>query len=96
MSGESGRQQWNKGPRPKEAAAYRKRKDIQWDLQADFWAGDHKGNGRIFCQTSKNQGLGIVEGTAAIKTEENPTHSFSVRAGNVGAPATQDSFAPIV
>jgi hypothetical protein len=32
---------------------------------------------------------------APSKTEEEPTRSFSVRrAGNVGAPATQGSFAP--
>jgi hypothetical protein len=63
-SGESGRQHWNKGPRPKEAAASRKQEDIQWDLQGDFWAGDRKANSRIFCQISKNHGLDIVEGLA--------------------------------
>jgi hypothetical protein len=52
---------------------------------------------RIFCQVAKNQGLDIVEGSALSETEEEPTHSFSVRkAGKVGVPATQDSFAPTV
>lgn len=48
-SGESGRQQWNKEPRPKEAAASRKREDIQRDLLEDFQDGDHKANSWIFC-----------------------------------------------
>jgi hypothetical protein len=58
---------WNKKPRLKEAAASRKQEHIQRDLQEDFRDGDHK---TIFCQTSKHQGLDIVEGSAPSKTEE--------------------------
>jgi hypothetical protein len=43
----------------------------------------------------KNPGLDIVEGSASSETEEEPTHSYSIRrAGNVRALATRDSFAP--
>jgi hypothetical protein len=46
---------------------------------------------------AENQGLGIVEGSAPSKTEEEPTSSASIRrAGNVGTPATLDSFASTV
>jgi hypothetical protein len=38
-----------------------------------------------------------VEGSAPSETEEEPTRSFSVRrTGNVGAPATWDSFTPTI
>jgi hypothetical protein len=45
----------------------------------------------------KNQGLDIVKGLNPSETEEEPTHSFSVRgARNEGALATLDIFSPAV
>jgi hypothetical protein len=45
----------------------------------------------------KDQGLDVVEGSAPSKIKEEPNHSIGVRAaGNVGAPATLDSFASTV
>jgi hypothetical protein len=45
----------------------------------------------------KNQGLGIVKGSAPSETAEEPIHIFSVReAGNEGVPSNQDSIAPTV
>jgi hypothetical protein len=42
----------------------------------------------------KNQELDIVEGSSPFKTEDEPTCGLGVRRGrNVGAPATQGSFA---
>jgi hypothetical protein len=72
-------------------------KDIQQDLQENHWDGDHKTNRQIFCQDVRNQGLDIVEGSAPSETEEEPTHSFSLRGtGNVGALATLGNFAPTI
>jgi hypothetical protein len=42
----------------------------------------------------ENQGLDIMEGLTPSKMEKEIAHG--IRAGNVGAPATQDSFAPTV
>jgi hypothetical protein len=86
-----GRHQWNHEPKIQVAATSWKRQDIQRDLHEDFQAGDRKVNSRIFCQTSKNYGLAIVEGSAPSKTEKEIAHR--VRAVNVGAPATLGSFA---
>jgi hypothetical protein len=45
----------------------------------------------------ENEELNTEEGSAPSETEEEPTRSFRVRrAGNVGAAATLDSFAPTV
>jgi hypothetical protein len=45
----------------------------------------------------KNPELDNMEGPAPSKMEKEPTHSFSVReAGNMGASATWDSFAPTI
>jgi hypothetical protein len=93
-SGEFGRQHWNKGSRPKEAAASRKREDIQRDLQEDFRAADRKANSRIFYQTWKSKGMDIVEGSAPSETEKEIAHAIG--AGNMVVPATLGSFAPNV
>jgi hypothetical protein len=93
-SGESGRQHWNKDPRLKEVTVSEEWKDIWEDFRENHHTGDCKVNSRIIYQTSKNEVLDIMEGSAPSKMEE-PTCSFSVRrAGNVGALATLGSFAP--
>jgi hypothetical protein len=58
--------------------------------------GDHEANCQIFCWVVKDQGLKVVEGLAPSEMKE-PTCSVGIRgAGNVGAPATWDNFAPTV
>jgi hypothetical protein len=59
-----------------------------------FRTGYRKTNNRIFCQTSKNEGLDIAERSAPSETEKEIAHK--VGAGNVGAPATVGSFVPTV
>jgi hypothetical protein len=65
-----GRQHWNKEPQPEAEATSRKQKEIQHNLQEDHRAGDHEANSWIFCQTSKNEGLDTVEGSALLKWKE--------------------------
>jgi hypothetical protein len=48
MSGKTGRHQWNKDSRFKEATMSEEGKDIQQDVQEDHRAGDHKANSRDF------------------------------------------------
>jgi hypothetical protein len=47
---------------------------------------------RNFRRVTKNEGLVAVEGAAPSETEKEIVHG--VGTGNVGAPATRDSFAP--
>jgi hypothetical protein len=55
MSGETGRDQWNKGLRLKEAAISEEGEGIWKDLQVDHWAGDCEANIQVFCQGLKNE-----------------------------------------
>jgi hypothetical protein len=74
-----------------------KQEGIHQDIQDNHWAGDREANSQIFCWIMKNYELDTVEGLAPSEMEKGPTRSFSVRgAGNVGAPATLDSFAPTI
>jgi hypothetical protein len=84
-SAETGTQVWDKEQRPETsnrefAKIYRKTN------------GDREANYQIFCWVADNQGLNLVEGSAPSKAEKEAAHG--VRVGNVGAPATRDSFAP--
>jgi hypothetical protein len=97
MSAETREPQGNKNPRLKEAIISEERKDIWEILREDFLIGHSEANSRIFCRVTNYQKLDVVEGSAPSETEEEPARSFSVRrSGNVGAPATLDSFAPTV
>jgi hypothetical protein len=67
-------------------------KDPQGDPR--IGVGVHEANNQILCRVTKDQGLDIVEGSAHSETEKEVTHG--VGAGNVGAPATWNSFATTV
>jgi hypothetical protein len=71
--------------------------DPQEDPIWDHKREDHEAKNQILCQVTKNQGLGIVEGSDPSKTVEELTRIFSIRkARNVGARATWDSFSPTI
>jgi hypothetical protein len=86
-----GRHQWNQELKFQGTVTFWKWEDIQWDLQEDCQAGDHKANSWIFCQTSKNEGLDIAEESTPSKTVKGIAHK--VGAGHVGALVTVGSFA---
>jgi hypothetical protein len=69
-------------------------RNTQEDLIQDFQRKDHETNSRDFQRVMKNQGLDIVDGSDPAKTENEIAHG--VGAGNVGALATWDNFAPTV
>jgi hypothetical protein len=91
-SAESGTQQWHKEQTPEAAAT--KQEDIRQDRQENHWLGDHEANGRVSRQIAKDQKLDTVDGSTSSKAEKKATHR--VRAGDVGAPATLDNFAPTI
>jgi hypothetical protein len=94
MSAETGKHQGNKVRRLEEATISKERENTWENLRESHRAGYREANRQVFCPVTKNQGLDIVEGSTP-ETEEEHTRNFSVReAGNVGAPATPDSFAP--
>jgi hypothetical protein len=52
---------------------------------------------RDFQRVAENQELDLVEGSTPSEAEEKPTSSISIRrARKVGAPATRDSFSPLL
>jgi hypothetical protein len=53
--GETGRHQWYKDPRLKEATTSKEGQDVRQDLQENPRAGDHKENIQIFRQDLKNE-----------------------------------------
>jgi hypothetical protein len=55
---------------------------------------DREANCRISYPITKEQELDVVEGSAPSETEKEIVHGVGV--GNVGPPATPDSFAPTV
>jgi hypothetical protein len=54
-SGKTGRHQWNKGLRLKEATISEGGENIRQDLWEDHWAGDCEAHGRVLCHDSKNE-----------------------------------------
>jgi hypothetical protein len=67
------------------------------DLQEDHWTENHEANYQLYCWATKNQGLDLVEGSTTSKMVEEPTRIVDVReAGDVGAQATLDIFAPTI
>jgi hypothetical protein len=79
MSGESGRQHWNKGSRHRTVDASSEREDSRLNLWEDVETGDRKANSQIFCQVMKNQELDIVEGSAPSKMEKEIVHRVGAR-----------------
>jgi hypothetical protein len=56
MSGATGMQQWNKGPRPRKVTMSRKYKGIQQqDRQTDFWTGDCEVSSWDFHQVAESE-----------------------------------------
>jgi hypothetical protein len=91
MSAETGKHQGNKDRRLEEAKISEEREDTWENLRENHRAGDREANLRIFWPVTKYQGLDIMVGSPP--RNEEPTRNFRVRGtGNVGAPATLDSF----
>jgi hypothetical protein len=64
------------------------KKDPLWDCQRE----DYEAKSRILRRITKNQGLGIVEGSASTEIVDKPTCIISIRkGGDVGALVTLDS-----
>jgi hypothetical protein len=78
--GETGKQQWNKDPRLKEAATSEEREDIGQDLLENHLAGDCEGNSWIFHLDSENEYQDIMDGPASSELEKETAHRLRVRA----------------
>jgi hypothetical protein len=79
---------------PRLETALTKEEGFHPDLQENYRTGDHEVNCQIFCWAAKDQRLDIVEGLTPSKMDKEIVHG--VRAGNVGAPSTQDILSPLL
>jgi hypothetical protein len=86
-----GMQRRHNGLAPKRAVVSVKQGKCQQGSETDHSAGGRQASSQVFHLDSKNECQAIVEESAPIQTKEETTSSL--RARDVGAPATLRSFA---
>jgi hypothetical protein len=86
-------QNLNKEPGHKTAAVSENQDNTIWVWQEGFQTRVHEASKRNVQRAAEGEKLDLVEGPAPSETVEQPTRTISIRrAGDVGTPATWDSF----